>query len=122
MLRTGTSGEGADALSEERAARGPAAGSGFLQLPASAVGRITALLFVVVVVSMALMATVVESSNPSWRGAFALFVVASVVAAAVLGVVAVLAKRERSWAVVIPALLGVAIVVNELVQQLRSLV
>ena len=50
-----------------------------------------------------------------------MFVVASVLGAAVFGVVAVVTKRERSWAVVIPALLGVAIVANEVVQQARAL-
>lgn len=108
-------------MSEGQAAQGSTAGSGFLQSPVSDVGRITAILFAVVVLSIVLMATVVESSNPAWRGAFAVFVVTSVLAATVFGLVAVLAKRERSWAVVVPALLGVAIVVNELAQQLRAL-
>jgi len=97
------------------------AGSGFLALPTSAIGRVGAAAFVLTIASVALMATLTESLAAGWRGAVAMLVMASVMATVVCSLTAILARRERSWAVVVPALLVSVLVANEIVQQIRAL-
>jgi hypothetical protein len=94
------------------------AGSAFSELPKSGVGRTTALLFGVAVGSIAIMAAVVEPSGVPWRGHLALFTVACVVLAALTGIIAVLVKRERSWAVVVPVVACCGLLVNEVLQRI----
>ena len=91
---------------------------GFFGLPGTTSGRITAVLFLIVVISIALMATVIEPAQPAWRGVFAAFIIVTVVATAVAGLAAVVLKRDRSWAVTVPLLLALFLLVNEVLQRL----
>lgn len=103
---------------------GPSAGphaSRFLGMPASVIGRSAASLSLVVVASVVFMATVVEPAQPAWRYAFGIFVVATVVATAAVGLAAVILRHERSWAVVLPTLVCIAIMLNEVIQQATAL-
>lgn len=95
----------------------PGSASGFLDLPSSALGRLTALLFAVVIAAIALMATVVEPAQPAWRGAFAVFIVISIATTAAAGLGAAVFKRERSWAVSVPLALALLLLVNEVLQR-----
>jgi len=108
-------------MPERQAPTGPKAGSAVLALPRSVPGRATALLFIVVLVAVAIMALVVGLTGPAERDALAIFIVAGVVAMAIVGIISIAAKRERSWAVIIPTIIGLALLLNELPQYLRNL-
>lgn len=97
-----------------------AARAGFFAMPSSVAGRIAAALFIAAVFAVALMAIVVEPAQPGWRTAFGLLIVVLVASTAASGVIAVFAQRERSWAVVLPTITCLGVVVNEVLQQLRA--
>ena len=95
---------------------------GFFTLPSSVLGRVSTLLFAAAAVLIALRATWIESlPDPPWAHVVVVAIAACVLATGVTGVVAVAAKRERSWAVLVPTALCVVVLGNEAVQLLRSL-
>lgn len=95
---------------------------GFSALPSSTVGRVSALLFAAAALLIALRATWVESlPDPPWARLVVGAIAACVLASGATGIVAIVAKRERSWAVFAPTVLCVLVLGNEVVQLLGSL-
>lgn len=107
-------------VSDGHASGIPVAGSRFFGPPASRLGRIASALAAVAFVLIVLMATVVEPAAPLWRTGFGVLIVVALMATAVTGVSAILAKRERSWAVVLPTFVCLGITISEALQQARA--
>lgn len=94
---------------------------GFFAMPSSVPGRVAALFFIVAVTGIAVMAVVAEPAGVAWRGTLALLIVASIVIITAAGLVAIIVRSERSWAVIVPTVFALGLLLNELPQYLRNL-
>ena len=103
----------------ERATRGQT--SGFLSLPSTSVGKWSARLLLLSLVLMLLNVFVVLPATEQRAGlelarsVFTSFVVLCLISAGVSGLIALVMKRERSWAVVVSVLLSAVVVGFEVV-------
>jgi len=101
--------------------------SGFLARPSSASGRVAVALFLVAIVLVALNASVIESLSlngtlPSgFTAAFNIFVALWVLAAGISGLLAIVFKRERSWAVFVATVVPLIVLSFEIFEILQLL-
>ena len=95
---------------------------GFLTRPSSVLGRVSVILFIIAIVLILLNASVIDflslnggiSSGVS--NAFGLVLGICVLTAGISGLIAIVFKRERSWAVFVTTVVPLVVLGNEILQ------
>ena len=95
---------------------------GFLKRPSSVLGRVSVILFIIAIVLILLNASIIDSLSLNGgissgvSNAFGFVLGISVLSAGISGLIAIVFKRERSWAVFATTVVPLVVLGNEIVQ------
>ena len=97
---------------------------GFFTRPSSVLGRVSVILFIIAIVLILLNASVIDSLSLNGgissgvSNAFGVVLGICVLTAGISGLIAIVFKRERSWAVFVTTVVPLVVLGNEILQLL----